>query len=192
MIRDWRKKIGRDIPFLFVQLPIWGIPAENDETASWAIIREAQKNALSLPTTGMAVGLDLGEWNDLHPVNKKGIGCRLALAAEKVVYGNENTSPGPLLRDIQRRQNHLVLSFTHCGGGLRAREQIFVSVVADGFSHLLPAEIAGPDTVSIDVSSLGNKKPEKVLYAWAANPRDRQLYNAEGLPALPFREVVSE
>jgi sialate O-acetylesterase len=190
LIQDWRKKTGREnLPFLFVQLPIWGSPSENNETASWAIIREAQKDALSLPATGMAVGLDLGEWNDLHPVNKKGIGERLALAAEKVVYGNNNSSPGPLLRDIQRRQNHLVLSFDNCGKGLIAQGQAFISVIADGTPYRLPAEIKGPDTLLVDISAITmeNKTPEKVLYAWAANPRDRQLYNADGLPVVPFR-----
>jgi sialate O-acetylesterase len=188
LIRDWRKKSGRgDFPFLFVQLPIWGSPSDNDETASWAIIREAQKDALSLPATGMAAGLELGEWNDLHPVNKKGIGLRLALAAEKVVYGNNNSSPGPLLRDIRRRQNHLVLSFDNCGDGLRAQEQAFVSVIA-GSPRRLAAEIEGPDTLLVDISSIGNDKaPEKVLYAWAANPRDRQLFNSDSLPLIPFR-----
>jgi sialate O-acetylesterase len=193
LIRDWRKKLGReDLPFLFVQLPIWGSPGENNETASWAIIREAQKEALSLPATGMAAGLEFGEWNDLHPVNKKGIGLRLALAAEKTVYGNDNSSPGPLLRDIQRRQDHLVLSFTHCGNGLCAQEQPFVSVIANGTLHRLPAEIESPDTLSIDISSIikENKTPEKVLYAWAANPRDRQLFNSDGLPLIPFRAVI--
>jgi sialate O-acetylesterase len=192
LIQDWRKKSGRgDFPFLFVQLPIWGSPSDNDETASWAIIREAQKDALSLPATGMAVGLELGEWNDIHPVDKKGIGCRLALAAEKVVYGNKNTSPGPLLREIQRRQNSLILSFTNCGGGLQTQGQAFVSVLANGASRRLPVLIEGPDTVSIDISSLEDRQPEKILYAWAANPRDRQLYNCEGLPAVPFKAVVS-
>jgi sialate O-acetylesterase len=193
LIRDWRKESGRDdLPFLFVQLPLWGSPDENDENASWAIIREAQKDALTLPATGMAVGLDLGEWNDLHPVNKKGIGCRLALAAEKTVYGNNNSSPGPLLREIRRRQNHLVLSFDNCGDGLYAREPAFVSVIANGAAHRLAVCIEGPDTLSVDISSVADKNvvdknPLKVLYAWAANPRDRQLYNSEGLPVIPFR-----
>jgi sialate O-acetylesterase len=186
LIQDWRKKFNtEELPFLFVQLPIWGSPGDNDESASWAIIREAQKEALSLPATGMAVGLELGEWNDLHPINKKGIGRRLALAAEKIVYGNKNSSPGPLLCDIQRRQNRLILTFTHCGAGLCAQEQPFVTVIANGIPHRLPAEIESPDTLSINISSIeGN--PEKVLYAWAANPRDRQLFNADSLPMLPF------
>jgi sialate O-acetylesterase len=193
LIRDWRKKSGReDIPFLFVQLPIWGSPGENNESDSWAIIRSAQKNALSLPATGMATGLELGEWNDLHPVNKKGIACRLALAAEKAVYGNKNTSPGPLLRDIRRQKNHLILRFTNCGAGLHAQEQPFVSVIAGGLPHRLAAEIEGTDTLSINISSIEDNPPEKVLYAWAANPRDRQLYNSDGLPVIPFKTAVSD
>ena len=192
LINDWRIQKQRrlhaephDMPFLFVQLPIYGEPDENNETHSWAIIREAQLSALALPLTGMAVGLDLGEWNDLHPVNKKDIGRRLALAAEQVVFKNRNTAPGPLHCGTQRRQGRLVLTFDNCGKGLTSRERPYVSVVAGGALYRLPADIEGPECLSVDISAIN--KPEKVLYAWANNPRDRQLYNADGLPAIPFR-----
>jgi len=191
MIQDWRNKNGQqDLPFMFVQLPIFGSPAENDEAARWAIIREAQSAALSLPATGMAVGLDLGEWNDLHPLNKKEVGRRLFLAAERVVFKNKNAPASPVCRDVQLRENKLFLSFDNCGSGLAAKETPYVSVIADGKLLRLPAEIEGTDTLSVDISSINNnknKKPEKILYAWANNPKDRQLYNSEGLPVVPFK-----
>jgi len=196
LINDWRNKRQQilpqephDLPFLFVQLPIFGKPEDNNESASWAAIRHAQYFALSLPVTGMAAALDLGEWNDLHPMNKKDVGRRLALAAERVVFKNENTSPGPVLRNIERRGEKLFLYFDNAGGGLRACETPYVSVMSGGNSTRqmtrLPAEITGPDCLSVDISAIQN--PQTLLYAWAANPRDRQLYNAEGLPAIPFR-----
>jgi sialate O-acetylesterase len=186
LINDWRmQKKHPDLPFLFVQLPIWGEPEENNESSSWAIIREAQCSALALPFTGMAAGLDLGEWNDLHPLNKKDIGRRLALAAEKVVYKKSNTAPGPMLRGVERRGEKLFLTFDNCGKGLTAKEKPHVSVMSGGTLIHLPADIENPECLSVDVSSV--KNPEKILYAWASNPRDRQLYNTDGLPAIPFR-----
>jgi len=186
MIKDWRKKNrNEELPFLFVQLPINGEPHDNDENSPWAIIREAQTSALSLPATGMAAALDLGEWNDLHPLNKKDVGFRLFLAAEKLLFKNENSSPGPALRSFEKRQEKLSVFFNNCAQGLRAQEKPYVSVIDEKTQTRLPAEIEGPDSISIDLSAVKNAK--KILYAWADNPRDRQLTNSDGLPMLPFK-----
>jgi len=197
MINDWRTKQqsplptpDSPLPFLFVQLPIFGEPEDNNETSSWAIIREAQVSALSLPLTGMAAGLEFGEWNDLHPVNKKGIGLRLALAAEKVVFKKQNTSPGPLFRSAVCGKGRLLIHFDNCGAGLIARETPYLSVIANGKSFRLPAVIESPESISVDISTI--KNPEKALYAWAKNPRDMQLYNSDGLPVIPFRARIGE
>jgi len=194
LINDWRGRqngpggLESPLPFLFVQLPIFGKPEDNNETSSWAVIREAQRCALSLPATGMAAGLDLGEWNDLHPLNKKGIGRRLAMAAEKVVFNQPNAAPGPLARAVERQGNRLLITFDNCGKGLTADGNPYVSIVAEGGVFRLPADIDGPDCIAIDISTV--KNPQKVLYAWANNPRDRQLFNADGLPAIPFRMYI--
>jgi sialate O-acetylesterase len=186
MIRDWRDKYRQEaLPFLFVQLPLYGFPGENTESSSWAMLREAQASALALPATGMAAALDLGEWNDLHPVNKKDVGYRLALTAERLLYNQENTAPGPMPRGAYLQNNTITITFDNCGGGIRACGKPYISVLSKDSAFRLPAEIAGPDCLSIDVSSV--KNPKKVLYAWADNPADRRLYNAEGLPVIPFR-----
>jgi sialate O-acetylesterase len=185
MINDWRKKNGTELPFIFVQLPVFGEPADNNENSSWAIIREAQVSALSLPATGMAAALELGEWNDLHPLNKKDVGHRLFLAAEKTLFKEENSSPGPTLRGFEKRQEKLFIFFDNCAGGLRAEQQPHVTVTDGKAQTRLSAQIEGTDAISVDLSAVKNAK--KVLYAWANNPRDRQLFNSEGLPALPFR-----
>ena len=186
MILDWRKKAGRDdLPFIFVQLPIFGRETGNTRDSSWAALREAQQTALNLPGTAMAVALELGEWNDLHPLNKKDVGIRLALAAEKTAYGAENTSPGPLFRGLIKSHDRLILNFDNCGTGLCCREEPFVSIVCANGQLRLPAVIESPDSISIDISSI--KNPVEVLYAWADNPLDRQLFNSEGLPMLPFK-----
>jgi sialate O-acetylesterase len=192
MIQDWRKKCGgRELPFLFVQLPIWKKPADNNENSSWALIREAQVCALSLPATGMAAALELGEWNDLHPLNKKDVGIRLFLAAEKTLFKVENSSPGPVLQRIEKRQEKLFLYFNNCADGLKTvpeGEKPYFSVIDTEKQVRLSAEIDGKDVICIDTSSL--KEPKKVLYAWADNPRDRQLFNSGGLPVLPFRKEI--
>ncbi|MDR2071046.1 MAG: 9-O-acetylesterase [Treponema sp.] len=186
MIRDWRDKYRQEaLPFLFVQLPLYGLPGENTEASSWALLREAQASALALPATGMAAALDLGEWNDLHPVNKKGVGYRLALAAERLLYNTANTAPGPIARSVEFRDGAITITFDNCGGGLISGSTPYITLMSKDGAFRLPAEILGPDRVSIDVSSVA--EPEKVLYAWADNPADRSLYNAEGLPVIPFR-----
>ena len=189
LIKDWRRYTRQDdLPFLFVQLPLFGPKGGNTESSSWAILREAQSAALALPATGMAAALDLGEWNDLHPVNKKGVGERLFLAADQVVFNSRNTAPGPVYRAFERRDGKLLLFFDNCGAGLRAVERPYVSAAAAGVLTRLPADIEGPDCLSVDISMVD--RPERLYYAWADNPQDRQLYNADGLPMIPFRIAI--
>ena len=219
MILDWRKNYSAnmrnisilqsdneqqsncELPFFFVQLPIFGNPCENDENSSWAILREAQKDALSLPATGMAAALELGEWNDIHPLNKKDIGYRLFLAAEKLLSGADNSSPGPMVRKYELKHNVIHIYFDNCGAGLTAFLQlkshggtetqretgsiIYVNVITNDEQLRLPAKIEKPDCISIDITNI--KNPRKILYAWSCNPRDRELYNSAGLPVIPFK-----
>jgi sialate O-acetylesterase len=139
--------------------------------------------------TGMAAALEFGERNDLHPVNKKDVGLRLALAAEKTVFKKQNTSPGPLLRGISRDNERLLLTFDNCSEGLKADETPYISVIAEGHNYRRQAVIESPEILSVDISDI--KNPEKVLYAWARNPRDRQLYNSDGLPVIPFKAKIN-
>ncbi|MCL2758663.1 MAG: hypothetical protein FWD22_00400 [Treponema sp.] len=188
MIKDWRKNNGSELPFLFVQLPIFCPVSDNYEQAHWAVLREAQAQVLSLPATGMAAALELGEWNDIHPINKKDVGYRLFLAAEKTLFGVKNTSPGPMLQNFELLENKILLHFNNCGIGLNIdapSSDAYFSVIGTDGQVRLPGKIENNDTISIDISSV--KNPKKVLYAWADNPRDRQLFNSDGLPVIPFR-----
>ena len=233
MINDWRRKSNNEkLPFIFVQLPILKEASDNNEAHGWAIIREAQADAMSLPNTGMACILELGEWNDLHPLNKKDVGYRLFLAADKTLFAADNTSPGPTVSHFERHQDKIKIFFNNCGTGLKVvnapLEQsdnfesnhephelvpsvhartttrhvqevrdvrvvrgknlpstAFVSVIGEDANIRLPAKIESANSISIDIS--GIKNPKKILYAWAFNPRDRQLFNSDGLPALPFK-----
>jgi sialate O-acetylesterase len=184
LINGWRTLRGKpDLPFVYVQLPVWGQPSDNDETHSWAQLRAAQQAALTLPHTAMAVGLDAGEWNDLHPVDKKTIGERLFLAVEKLVFGADNTSPGPLPHHHEIKDSILTITFTNCANGLAARTPLVLTAVSGGTHRALTAEITGAATLRADLSGL---KPERVLYAWANTPKHAGLFNSEGLPAAPF------
>jgi sialate O-acetylesterase len=105
LIRDWRSDWHEgDFPFLFVQLPNFMEARAQPSESNWALLREAQLKTLSLPNTAMAVTIDIGEWNDIHPLDKKDVGKRLALAAEKVAYGNENRRKEDPLNIFQCRQ----------------------------------------------------------------------------------------
>ncbi|MCL2800253.1 MAG: hypothetical protein FWD28_00660 [Treponema sp.] len=194
MINDWRKKNNnKKLPFFIVQLPIFNAISDNNEKSRWAVLREAQRKAVSLPYTGLACALELGEWNDIHPMNKKDVGYRLFLAAEKVLLGIDNSSPGPVINKYEIQKNKILIHFNNCGEKLTAysspqRDEIsnnaFVSVVGSDGQVRLPVKIESKDCISIDISSV--KNAQRILYAWADNPQDRQLFNSKGLPALPF------
>jgi sialate O-acetylesterase len=190
LIGDWRNKWEKpDLPFLFVQLPNYGEAKPQPWGSSWAALREAQLQCLSIPHTGMAVAIDLGEWNDLHPLNKKDVGERLALAARAIAYGEKDLVwSGPLYRSFQVERNALRIHFNHNGSGLMARGgkplKGFALAGADKKFIRAEATIEGPDVV---VRSPAITHPVAVRYAWADNPEGANLYNKEGLPASPFR-----
>jgi sialate O-acetylesterase len=190
LITDWRGRWAQgDLPFLYVQLAnfmeVDYLPSESN----WAGLREAQRGALSLPNTAMAVAIDLGEWNDIHPLNKEEVGKRLALGAMHLAYGEkELVYSGPLYRSGRVEGNRAILSFDHTGSGLVAKGggelQRFGIAGEDGKFRWARARISG-NTVEVWHESI--TEPREVRYAWADNPFGANLYNREGLPASPFR-----
>ncbi|RZL14328.1 MAG: sialate O-acetylesterase, partial [Pedobacter sp.] len=113
LISDWRRTFhNQNLPFIYVQLPNFMEAKEFPSESSWAELREQQRNLLAEKNTAMAVAIDLGEWNDIHPLNKKDVGIRLALQAENLIYGDKKTVfAGPTFKSITAAGNHLVLSF---------------------------------------------------------------------------------
>ena len=189
MINDWRNKWDEgDFPFLFVQLPNFMEAKSEPSKSNWALLREAQLKTLSLPNTGMAVTIDIGEWNDVHPVDKKDVGDRLELAAEKIAYGNDVVYSGPIYKSMKVEGNKIVLSFTHIGTGLVAKggEDLKYFAIAGKDKHFVwaKAKVKG-DKVIVWNDKI--EKPVAVRYAWADDPEGANLYNKEGLPASPFR-----
>ncbi|MGA2092613.1 MAG: sialate O-acetylesterase [Sedimentisphaerales bacterium] len=189
LIANWREKWGQgDFPFLYVQLPNFMETKSHPSESGWAETREAQLKTLSVPNTGMAVAIDLGEWNDIHPLNKQDVGKRLALAAQKVAYGDSNVVySGPIYQSMKIEGNKIILTFTNTGSGLTAKGggelKYFAIAGADKKFVWAQAKIDGNNVV---VWSDKVEKPVAVRYAWADNPEGANLYNKEGLPASPF------
>lgn len=188
-INDWRRQWNAgDLPFLLVQLPNYQDYTYLPVESSWALLRESQLKALSLPNVGMAVTIDGGEWNDIHPWNKEVVGERLALIAEKIAYGENIIYSGPLYQSAKIDGNKITISFTNTGSGLKTNDDEnpaeFGIAGADKKFVWAKAKIEGDNVIvwSDDVSN-----PMYVRYAWADSPPYPNLYNKEGLPASPFR-----
>jgi sialate O-acetylesterase len=188
MIQDWRVRWREGSwPFLFVQLANWRARKPQPAASDWAELREAQLMTLALPDTGMAVTIDIGEADDIHPRNKQDVGERLALAARKLAYGEELVYSGPTYRAMEVQGQEVVLSFDHVGGGLTSRDDEALTGFAvageDRQFAWAEARIEGDQVV---VSSDLVPVPVAVRYGWADNPACN-LINREGLPASPFR-----
>lgn len=190
LIIDWRNRWNQDdFPFYFVQLANFKQPQSVPGESKWAELREAQHSALELPNTGEAITIDVGEADDIHPMNKQEVGYRLALQALANTYGFSLQFSGPVFRSMKVEGNKVILSFYHTGEGL---------ICKDKYGYLKAFSIAGSDKKhvwakayieddKVIVYSDGVNFPVAVRYAWADNPDDANLYNSDGLPATPFR-----
>ena len=189
MITDWRAAWGQgDFPFLFVQLANFmkapTEPGDND----WAELRDAQFHTLrTLPATGMASAIDIGEAADIHPKNKQDVGRRLALWALADTYGKKIEPSGPLYTSAKVEDGRIRVSFDHLGGGLEAKGGALKQFAIAGEDKKWVWADAVIDGDTVIVSSAAVAKPLAVRYAWAANPEGCNLYNKAGLPATPFR-----
>lgn len=181
LITSWRQKFDQgDVPFYFVQLP--NFKAASAASGTWPTVRDAQRQVLRLPATGMAVTIDVGNPDDIHPKNKQVVGHRLALIALKQTYRQQVEASGPALIDQRVRRNRVYLEFD---------QTVKLKPDADGVF-----EIAGRDGKFVPARSSSKKKvvslvndtvtkPIFVRYAWSNNPT-ASLFNEAGLPAAPF------
>ena len=186
MIRDWRKAWGRNFPFYFVQLANWRARKAEPSESDWAELREAQLMTLTEPQTGMAVTIDIGDENDLHPRNKLEVGRRLAAWALAKTYGRSVIASGPLFDHLSIEDNKVLIRFKHAAG-LKTIDggpvKGFAIAGADRRFVWAEARIEGETVI---VSSPSVPRPVAVRYAWADNPIVN-LSNKAGLPASPFR-----
>ncbi len=187
MIQDWRKQWNSEFPFYFVQLANYLKREETPAPSSWAELREAQQRALNLTNTGMAVTIDIGDGENIHPKNKQDVGKRLALLAANKTYGVKVVCQGPEFQSYRITGSQVEISYSGVGSGLLTRngEQLkgFSIAGPDKKFYWANAEIKGNKVV---ISSPQVEFPVAVRYDWANNP-DGNLYNKEGLPAVPFR-----
>jgi sialate O-acetylesterase len=191
LIEDWRAGWGLgNVPFLFVQLANYLAAGAEPADSSWALLRESQSKALTLPGTAQVVTIDIGEANDIHPRNKREVGRRLALAARSVAYGMRVVFSGPAYNRHEVRRGQVVIEFSDVGRGLVAK--------GEAAGRLTGFTIAGADRRFIPAHATvqGGRvvvwndlvpDPVAVRYAWADNPEGANLFNLDGLPASPFR-----
>lgn len=190
MIGTWRRDWGRgDFPFYFVQLANFNPLAETPTESDWSELREAQLMTMQkVPSTGMAVSIDIGEATNIHPTNKRDVGRRLARWALAKDYGVTVAFCGPIYKSMQKQGDKIALTFEHAGDGLTTRDgqplKGFAIAGADRHWHWAQAQIAAPDTVTVWSDKVPD--PAAARYGWALNP-PVSLYNKAGLPASPFR-----
>jgi len=188
MITDWRTGWGQgDFPFAWVQLPNFHAPqtrpVEND---GWPLVREGMRKALRLPNTGMAITIDVGEVENIHPRNKQAVGQRLAMWALAKVYGQADAASGPLPAGHEVNGGSITVSFKETDGGLVAKGGDLTGFAIAGADQKWVAASAKIEREKVVVSSPDVAAPVAVRYAWAPNPNGN-LYNGAGIPATPFR-----
>ncbi len=192
LVYDWRNHWNDpELPILLVQLPNFLDVNYLPEESSWAEMRNSQLKGLEIPNTAMVITLNLGEWNDIHPGNKKPIGDRLALAARKLAYGEDLVYSGPIYSSAKVDRNKVTLSFDHVGSGLISSddEALRWFAIAGMDKQFIWAKTKIiDDKVLVWNEDIPN--PAYVRYAWADNPDNANFYNKEGLPASPFEAVL--
>jgi len=181
LIADWRARWGYDFPFAWVQLPNFTRPG-----GGWEMVRESMLKSLSVKDTGMAITIDIGQPENIHPVNKQEVGRRLAMWALAKVYGKPGASSGPIPAGHEIRGQEVCVRFQHADGGLVAKGGALRGFVIAGADRQWVQAQARIEGNSVIVSSPQVKQPVAVRYAWSDNP-DCNLYNGAGLPASPFR-----
>ena len=187
MISDWRIRWKQGyFPFLYVQLANLGKPNAYPEEQGWPFLREAQTNALHLPQTGMAVTLDVGNADDIHPKDKRTVGNRLARNALRIAYNKDVVASGPMYVSDSLVDSTIVIRFDHAQGLQTTNQEPLKGFSIAGEDHIFYLAKGMIVDNKVILSSDDVKEPLAVRYAWAINPICN-LFNEAGLPAVPFR-----
>ena len=182
LIADWRAQWhAGDLPFLFVQIANF----KSNSTEEWAIVREAQRRSLSVANTAMAVTVDIGDPDNVHPADKQTVGARLALAARALAYGENVEYSGPLYRQATPDAEGVRVWFDHAANGLVAKGGDLQGFEIAGEDRRFMAANAHIDGKTVVAGSARVAEPKFVRYGWANAPVVN-LFNADGLPASPF------
>lgn len=187
LICSWRKGWQEELPFIIVQLPSFSIDLP-EKISGWPVIREAQKQAAHrLPFVKMTVNLDLGEWNDLHPLRKREAAYRAAEAAVLFDRGDDRPELGPVPSFIQKEKERIIVAFEPARGGLRPHGAFISDVEAageDGIFYEMPARLED-DRLIVECSS--ETAVCELRYAWCNAPKGKLISDEEGHLAAPFR-----
>ena len=184
MIRDWRSQWNVDFSFYFAQIA----PYIYSKKKNSQELRDAQRKVLNItPKTGMAILLDIGDENDIHPRNKQDVGKRLALLALKRDYGFDIIDSGPLYSKHEIKNGYIEVEFDHIGSGLIARGELAGFEIAGSDGAYFPAN-AKIKNDKVHVHSNRVEKPKNVRYGWK-NYFEATLFNLEGLPGSSFSSI---
>jgi sialate O-acetylesterase len=188
LMANWRQKFATDLPFLIVQLPNYGMPPTKPVDSGWAKLRESQRASVAADkNAALVVTTDLGEDYDVHPPNKQEVGRRLALAARRLVYGENVAASGPVAQSVERKGSRVAVSFADVQQGL----------VAYSAQGPIGFELCGPTQQScryanaaiangrIVLTVPAKSSPTHVRYCWA-DGAICTLFDGAGLPAAPF------
>jgi sialate O-acetylesterase len=182
LIADWREHWGQgDFPFLFTQISSF----KSDQTEAWPIVREAQLRTLSVANTGMAVTIDVGDPDNVHPSDKQTVGFRLALAGRALAYHENVEYSGPIFRESAPEGSAIRVWFTHTGGGLMAKGEALQGFEIAGADRRFVPATGRIDGLSVVLTNPEVTMPKYVRYGWQNSPTVN-LFNSDGLPASPF------
>ena len=198
LIGLWRQAWGNDsLPFYLVQISSWvGIPGGLQAGGTWPGLRQAQTTvATTVPNTGMAVSLDLGEKLDPHYPKKFPVGERLAALALSKVYGKKVPCLGPQALTVSAKTGELTVSFSDVGKGLAVQGSADVNgfeiVTADNKPVTVVGKITAPNQVTLKIPA-GTSQIKELRYGWEDFPEPMvNLYNSDSLPAYPFQAVLN-
>ncbi|WP_239461963.1 sialate O-acetylesterase [Occallatibacter savannae] len=181
LIEDWRRQWGiGDFPFLYVQISNFKSTPRED----WAELREQQVRTLAMRNTAMAVTIDIGNPDDVHPTDKLDVGLRLARAARALTYGENIEYSGPMFRQATTEAGSIRVWFDHAKG-LSAKGGVVTGFEVAGRDGKYMPATAKVEGASVVASSPDVPAPVSVRYGWANSP-ECLLFNSEGLPASPF------
>lgn len=189
LIQDWRKKWSNEFPFYYVQLATYETIGNSNEGSAWAELREAQTMTLSVPKTGMAVTTDIGNPADIHPINKEPLGKRLADLALNNDYNTLRICNSPKYKSLAIKNNQAIITFDNAHSTLTAKDnngEVKGFEVAGSNKIFYPAKgIIKNNKVIIESSEV--PEPVAVRFGWKGDDSECNLFNAQGLPAVPFR-----
>ncbi len=189
LIKDWRDKWKEgEIPFLYTQLPGFMEVEYSPSESDWAQLRQSQLETMSVPNTGMAVTIDVGEWNDIHALDKKDVGERLAYwlnisLTDRWIL----TILPPYIGLIKLKGNKIILNFSHIGSGFIIKgggDPYYFSIAGTDKKYVWANAKIDGDRIIVWNDEVSD--PAFVRYAWANNPEGANLFNKKGLPVSPF------